>query len=73
MAFGDFQHDEALRDSWHGFCEQLKSAGDRVFKDYNPATSLQRADGYQCFLTQALSQAFRSRLGNQRYPLPCDS
>jgi hypothetical protein len=70
MAFGDFQHDEALRESWYGFCEQLKSAGDRVFKDYNPANSLQRADGYR-FLTQALSQAFDLALETKdtRYPM----
>ena len=42
MAFGDFPHDQALRDAWHGFCAQLKRAGDLVFKDYNPATSLDR-------------------------------
>jgi hypothetical protein len=70
MAFGDFQHDQALRESWYGFCEQLKSAGDRVFKDYNPANSLQRADGYR-FLTQALSQAFDLALETKdtRYPM----
>ena len=70
MAFGDFQNDAALRESWYAFCEQLKSAGDRVFKDYNPATSLQRADGYR-FLTQALSQAFDLALETKdtRYPM----
>jgi hypothetical protein len=57
MAFGDSPYDQALRDSWYGFCEQLKSAGDGVFKDCNPGTSLQRADGFR-FLTQAVSQAF---------------
>jgi hypothetical protein len=70
MAFGDFQHDKALRESWYGFCEQMKSAGDRVFKDYNPANSLQRADGFR-FLTQALSQAFDLALETKdtRYPM----
>ena len=57
MAFGDFRHDKDLRDAWHGFCENLKRAGDLVFKDHTPPTSLQRADGFR-FLTQALSQAF---------------
>jgi hypothetical protein len=70
MAFGDFQHDQALRSSWYEFCDQLKSAGDRVFKDYSPANSPQRADGYR-FLTQALSQAFDLALETKdtRYPM----
>jgi hypothetical protein len=70
MAFGDSPYDKALRESWYGFCEQLKTAGDRVFKDYNPATSLQRADGFR-FLTQALSQAFDLALETKdsRYPV----
>jgi hypothetical protein len=70
MAFGDSPHDKALRDTWHGFCEQLKTAGDLVFKDYNPATSLQRADGFR-FLTQNLSQAFDLALETKdtRYPM----
>ena len=57
MAFGDSQYDATLRDAWHRFCEQMKPAGDLVFKDANPANSLQRADGFR-FITQALGQAF---------------
>jgi len=69
MGFGDCLHDPALRDAWHRFCDQLKSAGDLVFKDHNPATSLQRADGFR-FLTQNLSQAFDLALETRdsRYP-----
>jgi len=70
MAFGDSPHDKALREAWHGFCEQLKTAGDLVFKDHNPATSLQRADGFR-YLTQNLSQAFDLALETKdtRYPM----
>ena len=70
MAFGDFQYDKVLRDTWHAFCEQMKSAGDLVFKDYNPANSLQRADGFR-FMTQALSQAFDLALETKdtHYPM----
>ncbi|MGE0388096.1 MAG: hypothetical protein AB7Q97_25505 [Gammaproteobacteria bacterium] len=57
MAFGDSPVDAPLRQAWHDFCDRLKQAGDLVFKDYNPPTSLQRADGFR-FLTQNLSQAF---------------
>jgi hypothetical protein len=70
MAFGDFEHDKNLRDTWHGFCDNLKQAGDLVFKPYTPANSLQRADGFR-FLTQALSQAFDLALETRdtRYPM----
>ncbi|TAL01572.1 MAG: DUF1214 domain-containing protein [Rhodospirillaceae bacterium] len=70
MAFGDSPYDKALRESWYGFCEQMKSAGDRVFKQYNPANELQRADGFR-FLTQALGQAFDLALETKdpRYPM----
>ena len=57
MAYGDGPYDEALRTAWGAFCDRLKAAGERVFKDVNPPTSLQRADGFR-FLTQNLSQAF---------------
>ncbi|MGE0387442.1 MAG: DUF1214 domain-containing protein [Gammaproteobacteria bacterium] len=69
MAYGDSPHDEALRREWHAFCERLKAAGDRVFKDGNPANSLQRADGFR-YLTQNLSQAFDLALETKdtKYP-----
>jgi hypothetical protein len=57
MAFGDCRDDQALRTAWKMFCERLQDAGDRAFKDYNPATRLQRADAFR-FLTQNLGQAF---------------
>ena len=70
MAFGDSQHDATLRDAWYRFCDQMKLAGDLVFKDANPASSVQRADGFR-FLTQALGQAFDLALEtkNARYPM----
>ncbi|MDT5072370.1 MAG: hypothetical protein QOH82_1690, partial [Mycobacterium sp.] len=57
MAYGDGPADEAMRDAWHRFCDQLKSAGDDVFKDANPGTPILRADAFR-FLTQNLGQAF---------------
>ena len=57
MAFGDCPDDEALRAGWHAFCERLKLAGEKAFKDANPANPLQRADAFR-FLTQNLGQAF---------------
>jgi hypothetical protein len=57
MTYGDGPADEALREAWHRFCDQLKSAGDNVFKDANPSTPILRADAFR-FLTQNLGQAF---------------
>lgn len=57
MAFGDTEHDEELRDSWHRFCDRLKDAGDLAFKNTSPANALQRADAFR-YLTQNLSQAY---------------
>src|SRR3954452_20029134 len=69
MAFGDNEHDEALRDAWHDFCRRLADAGDLVFKDTNPSNAVQRADGFR-YLTQNLSQAFDLALETKdtRYP-----
>ncbi|HEY3653417.1 MAG TPA: DUF1214 domain-containing protein [Steroidobacteraceae bacterium] len=69
MAFGDSPHDQDLRQAWHAFCDRLKSSGDLVFKNSNPPSSLQRADGFR-YLTQNLSQAFDLALETKdaRYP-----
>ncbi len=69
MAFGDSPCDNALDEAWGAFCDSLKAAGKKVFKDYNPATPLHRADGFR-FLTQNLGQAFDLALEtkNTRYP-----
>ena len=70
MAFGDSPYDSSLRDAWNAFCERLREAGDRAFKDYNPATPLHRADAFR-FLTQNLGQAFDLGLETKdtRYPV----
>jgi hypothetical protein len=57
MAYGDSAVDKDLKAAWAAFCDRLKEAGDLVFKDCNPATPLQRVDGFR-YLTQNLSQAF---------------
>jgi Protein of unknown function (DUF1214) len=57
MAYGDGPADEALRNGWNRFCDQLKDAGDKVFKDANPGAPILRADAFR-FLTQNLGQAF---------------
>ena len=57
MAYGDGPFDKELREAWYSFCGRLMEAGDKVFKDQNPGSSIHRADGFR-FLTQNLSQAF---------------
>jgi hypothetical protein len=69
MAYGESPYDKALMDAWAHFCDRLKAAGGRVFKDANPPTALQRVDGFR-YLTQNLSQAFDLALEtkNTKYP-----
>jgi hypothetical protein len=70
MAFGDCRDDQQLQSAWQVFCERLQEAGNRVFKDYNPPTALQRADAFR-FLTQNLGQAFDLALETKdtRFPV----
>lgn len=70
MAFGDHLADEPLMAAWRSFCARLEQAGERVFKDQNPATALQRADGFR-YLAQNLGQAFDLALEtrNPQFPL----
>lgn len=69
MAYGDGQDDAALLGAWETFCERLKAAGERAFKDHNAASGAQRVDGLR-FLTQNLGQAFDLALETRdtRYP-----
>jgi hypothetical protein len=56
-SFGKFSGDPALRAAWKQFCARLEDAGEQVFKAYDPANSLQRADAFR-FLMQNLGQAW---------------
>lgn len=69
MAFGDGPDDAALWASWEEFCDRLKAAGQRAFKDHNPASGQHRVDAFR-FLTQNLGQAFDLGLETKdaRYP-----
>lgn len=70
MAFGDHPEDETLRSAWSAFCDRLREAGERAFKDHNPPAPLHRADAFR-FLTQNLGQAFDLALETRdtRYPV----
>jgi hypothetical protein len=69
MALGDHPSDQTMMDAWRDFCRKLEAAGEKVFKEWNPPTPLQRADGFR-FLTQNLGQAFDLALETRdtRYP-----
>ena len=73
MAYGDGPDDKRLNDAWVAFCDRLKTAGARAFKDSNPTDPLQRADAFRV-LTQNLGQAFDLALETWRrlsgWPLP---
>jgi hypothetical protein len=70
MGFGDGPDDAALRAGWESFCDRLKAAGERAFKDHNATSGRQRVDGLR-FLTQNLGQAFDLALetADPRYPI----
>src|SRR5579885_1878951 len=69
MTFGASPDDAALRKAWREFCSRLLEAGERAFKDHNPAAPLHRADAFR-FLTQNLGQAFDLALETKdtKYP-----
>jgi hypothetical protein len=69
MAYKDSPDDAPLQEAWESFCERLKAAGRKAFKDQNPATPLMRTDAFR-FLTQNLGQAFDLALETKdtRYP-----
>jgi hypothetical protein len=69
MAFGDSPVDEPLRNAWADFCRRLQEAGDKVFKNLNPATPLHRADAFR-FLTQNLGQVFDLSLETKNTQFP---
>lgn len=69
MAYGDGPADKALHDAWHTFCDRLKAAGDKAFKDANPPAPILRADAFR-FLTQNLSQAFPLALESKDTAFP---
>lgn len=69
MAYGDGPADKVLHDAWHAFCDQLRAAGDKAFKDANPPAPILRADAFR-FLTQNLSQAFPLALESKDTAFP---
>lgn len=68
MAFGDTSHDQALRDAWHTFCDELKRSADDLFRDPIRVTSpRERAEAFR-YLTQAVAQGFLWHVENETMP-----
>jgi hypothetical protein len=71
MAVGAWPRDQELLDGWLSFCDRVRAAGERVFKDECGATEVERSSGFR-YLTQNVGQAFEIFLENRdsRHPFP---
>jgi len=67
--FGDNASDEPLRTAWINFCEDLKGAGDLVFRDTAPAADIDRAKGFR-LLARNISLALQFHLENRDPEFP---
>jgi hypothetical protein len=66
---GDNSNDAALKASWDDFCDQLKSAGDLVFRDTTPSQDIDRAKGFR-LLARNVSLALQFHLENNDPDFP---
>jgi hypothetical protein len=68
MGFGATAYDQALKDAWVQYCEQLKSAADDLFRDpIRVALPSHRAEAFR-YLTQAVNQGFLWAVENETMP-----
>ena len=67
--FGDNPSDEQLKASWDAFCDELKSAGDLVFRDTTPSRDIDRAKGLR-LLARNISLALQFNLENNDPDFP---
>jgi hypothetical protein len=67
--FGDNPNDAALKASWDAFCEQLKAAGELVFRDTTPPHDIDRAKGFRLLARNiALGLQFKLENVDPRFP-----
>lgn len=66
---GDNLNDIALKASWDDFCDQLKDAGDLVFRDSTPTQDIDRAKGFR-LLARNVSLALQFCLENNDPDFP---
>jgi len=67
--YGDNINDAALKASWESFCEELKAAGDLIFRDTTPVHDIDRAKGLR-LLARNISLALQFKLENNNPELP---
>ncbi|MBV9511387.1 MAG: hypothetical protein JO303_14005, partial [Caulobacteraceae bacterium] len=68
MAFGDTKYDQALKDAWIAYCDELKHSADDLFRDPIRITSpAERAEAFR-YLTQAVAQGFLWAVENETRP-----
>lgn len=67
--FGDNPNDAALKASWEAFCDELKSAGELVFRDTTPSHDIDRAKGFR-LLARNISLALQFQLENTNPDFP---
>ena len=67
--FGDNPNDAHLQSSWNEFCDQLKNAGELIFRDTTPAHDIDRAKGLR-LLARNVSLALQFHLDNNDPDFP---
>ncbi|MBN7795919.1 DUF1214 domain-containing protein [Parahaliea mediterranea] len=67
--FGDCKDDEQLRDTWHRFCDELREAGELIFRDTTPANPVTRATGLR-LLARNISLGLQFELENNDPRVP---
>lgn len=67
--YGDNANDEQLKASWDSFCDELKAAGELVFRDTTPTEDIDRAKGFRLLARNiALGLQFHLENSDPRYP-----
>ncbi len=66
---GDNPKDLLLKADWEAFCDQLKAAGDLVFRDSTPAHDIDRAKGFR-LLARNIALALQFQLENNDPDFP---
>ncbi|MEP1470126.1 MAG: DUF1214 domain-containing protein [Halieaceae bacterium] len=67
--FGDNPNDHLLRSSWIDFCDELKDAGELIFRDTTPAHDIDRAKGLR-LLARNVALALQFKLENNDPDFP---
>jgi hypothetical protein len=68
LAFGDTNYDQALKQAWYDYCEELKRSADDLFRDpIRIGSPSHRAEAFR-YLTQAVNQGLLWAVENETMP-----